>query len=69
MNHFPGTFQIGRKDRLWKSLQKLMFKHGKHKCVLRNIQVTLAVHFVRTTHYEEEKVFVQCYTPYFTGSI
>lgn len=34
MNHFPGTFQIGRKDRLWRSLQKLMAKHGKHKFVL-----------------------------------
>ncbi|XP_065216556.1 tubulin monoglutamylase TTLL4-like isoform X2 [Planococcus citri] len=31
MNHFPGTFQIGRKDRLWKSMQKLMLKHGKSK--------------------------------------
>lgn len=28
MNHFPGTFQIGRKDRLWRNLQKLSNKHG-----------------------------------------
>ncbi|CAG4955064.1 unnamed protein product [Parnassius apollo] len=28
MNHFPGTFQIGRKDRLWRNLQKLVAKHG-----------------------------------------
>ncbi|XP_026332365.1 tubulin polyglutamylase TTLL4-like isoform X3 [Hyposmocoma kahamanoa] len=28
MNHFPGTFQIGRKDRLWRNLQKLAAKHG-----------------------------------------
>lgn len=28
MNHFPGTFQIGRKDRLWRNLQKLTAKHG-----------------------------------------
>lgn len=30
LNHFPGTFQIGRKDRLWRNLQKLIVKHG-HK--------------------------------------
>ncbi|GBP42687.1 Tubulin polyglutamylase TTLL4 [Eumeta japonica] len=30
MNHFPGSFQIGRKDRLWRNLQKLSSKHG-HK--------------------------------------
>ncbi|XP_063243169.1 tubulin monoglutamylase TTLL4-like isoform X3 [Bacillus rossius redtenbacheri] len=29
MNHFPGTFQIGRKDRLWKNLHRLMAKFGK----------------------------------------
>lgn len=28
VNHFPGTFQIGRKDRLWKNLHKLMIKYG-----------------------------------------
>ncbi|CAH0677629.1 unnamed protein product [Spodoptera exigua] len=28
MNHFPGTFQIGRKDRLWRNLQKLVAKYG-----------------------------------------
>lgn len=28
MNHFPGTFQIGRKDRLWRNLQKLSAKYG-----------------------------------------
>lgn len=28
MNHFPGTFQIGRKDRLWRNLHKLMSKFG-----------------------------------------
>ncbi|XP_013186188.2 tubulin polyglutamylase ttll-4 isoform X2 [Amyelois transitella] len=28
MNHFPGTFQIGRKDRLWRNLQKLATKYG-----------------------------------------
>ncbi|XP_073959548.1 uncharacterized protein isoform X3 [Choristoneura fumiferana] len=28
MNHFPGTFQIGRKDRLWRNLQKLVNKYG-----------------------------------------
>lgn len=30
MNHFPGSFQIGRKDRLWRNLQKLSCKYG-HK--------------------------------------
>ncbi|XP_049950814.1 tubulin monoglutamylase TTLL4-like isoform X1 [Schistocerca serialis cubense] len=29
VNHFPGTFQIGRKDRLWKNLYRLMTKFGK----------------------------------------
>nr|CAD7571741.1 unnamed protein product [Timema californicum] len=29
INHFPGTFQIGRKDRLWKNLYRLMAKFGK----------------------------------------
>jgi len=29
INHFPGTFQIGRKDRLWKNLFRLMAKFGK----------------------------------------
>lgn len=29
MNHFPGTFQIGRKDNLWKNLLRLMTKFGK----------------------------------------
>jgi len=29
LNHFPGTFQIGRKDRLWKNLQRLMLKYSK----------------------------------------
>ncbi|XP_072933523.1 uncharacterized protein [Epargyreus clarus] len=28
MNHFPGSFQIGRKDRLWRNLQKLAAKYG-----------------------------------------
>ncbi|KAF5270599.1 hypothetical protein FQA39_LY01337 [Lamprigera yunnana] len=28
LNHFPGTFQIGRKDRLWRNLQKLMQHYG-----------------------------------------
>merc|ERR1719397_2119951 len=29
LNHFPGTFNIGRKDRLWKNYHRLMLKHGK----------------------------------------
>ncbi|XP_076652406.1 tubulin monoglutamylase TTLL4 isoform X2 [Halictus rubicundus] len=28
INHFPGTFQIGRKDRLWRNLSWMMMKHG-----------------------------------------
>ncbi|XP_014298226.1 tubulin monoglutamylase TTLL4 [Microplitis demolitor] len=28
-NHFPGTFQIGRKDRLWRNLSRFMIKYGK----------------------------------------
>lgn len=29
MNHFPGSFQIGRKDHLWRNLLRLMTKFGK----------------------------------------
>ena len=29
VNHFPGTFQVGRKDRLWRSLSRMMVKHGR----------------------------------------
>ncbi|XP_054266333.1 tubulin monoglutamylase TTLL4-like isoform X2 [Macrosteles quadrilineatus] len=29
INHFPGTFQIGRKDRLWKNLFRLTTKFGR----------------------------------------
>merc|ERR1719228_1082751 len=29
INHFPGTFNIGRKDRLWKNYHRLMLKHGR----------------------------------------
>ncbi|CAG9812782.1 unnamed protein product [Phaedon cochleariae] len=28
INHFPGTFQLGRKDRLWKNFQKMISKFG-----------------------------------------
>lgn len=31
LNHFPGTFQIGRKDRLWRSLHGHMQKFGKRE--------------------------------------
>ncbi|CAH2013515.1 unnamed protein product [Acanthoscelides obtectus] len=30
LNHFPGTFQLGRKDRLWRNFQKMIAKYG-HK--------------------------------------
>ncbi|XP_072253678.1 tubulin monoglutamylase TTLL4 [Leuresthes tenuis] len=29
LNHFPGTFQIGRKDRLWRNLSKMRHRFGK----------------------------------------
>lgn len=29
INHIPGTFQIGRKDRVWRNLQTQMQRHGK----------------------------------------
>lgn len=29
LNHFPGSFQIGRKDRLWRNLSKLQLHFGK----------------------------------------
>ncbi|XP_060522806.1 tubulin monoglutamylase TTLL4-like isoform X2 [Cylas formicarius] len=28
LNHFPGTFQLGRKDRLWRNFQRMISKHG-----------------------------------------
>ncbi|XP_072393958.1 tubulin monoglutamylase TTLL4-like isoform X1 [Diabrotica undecimpunctata] len=28
LNHFPGTFQLGRKDRLWRNFQRMMSKFG-----------------------------------------
>jgi len=28
VNHFPGTFQIGRKDRMWRNMQKMVAKYG-----------------------------------------
>jgi tubulin polyglutamylase TTLL4 len=28
LNHFPGTFQLGRKDRLWRNFQRLINKFG-----------------------------------------
>lgn len=32
INHFPGTFQIGRKDRLWRNLNRLQSRVGKKNC-------------------------------------
>lgn len=29
LNHIPGTFQVGRKDRLWRNLHRFMTKFGK----------------------------------------
>ncbi|XP_061734905.1 tubulin monoglutamylase TTLL4-like isoform X1 [Nerophis ophidion] len=31
LNHFPGTFQIGRKDRLWKNLSKMQVRFGRQE--------------------------------------
>ncbi|XP_064114638.1 tubulin monoglutamylase TTLL4-like isoform X1 [Macrobrachium nipponense] len=31
VNHFPGTFQIGRKDKLWKNFLRLQAKFGKEE--------------------------------------
>lgn len=33
VNHFPDTFQIGRKDRLWRNMQKMVAKFGNDECV------------------------------------
>jgi tubulin polyglutamylase TTLL4 len=32
VNHFPGTFQIGRKDRLWRNMNRLQARIGKKNC-------------------------------------
>ncbi|KAI6654140.1 Tubulin polyglutamylase TTLL4 isoform X4 [Oopsacas minuta] len=29
-NHFPGSFQLGRKDNLWRNLNKLQLKNSRH---------------------------------------
>lgn len=29
MNHIPGTFQIGRKDKIWRNLQSQMLRNGR----------------------------------------
>ncbi|XP_054827177.1 tubulin monoglutamylase TTLL4 isoform X2 [Eublepharis macularius] len=29
LNHFPGSFQIGRKDRLWRNVSKMQMRFGK----------------------------------------
>ncbi|TRY83686.1 hypothetical protein DNTS_034383 [Danionella cerebrum] len=31
LNHFPGSFQIGRKDRLWRNLSKMQARFGKRE--------------------------------------
>lgn len=31
LNHLPGTFQIGRKDRLWKNCHRFMLRYGKEE--------------------------------------
>ncbi|XP_025207302.1 uncharacterized protein LOC112603094 [Melanaphis sacchari] len=31
INHLPGSFQIGRKDKLWKNLHALMLKYGEEQ--------------------------------------
>ena len=31
VNHFPGTFQIGWKDRLWRNLQKMAVRYGREE--------------------------------------
>ncbi|KAJ6649581.1 Tubulin monoglutamylase TTLL4, partial [Pseudolycoriella hygida] len=31
INHIPGSFQIGRKDRIWRNLQTQMVRHGKNE--------------------------------------
>lgn len=30
VNHFPGSFEIGRKDRLWRNLNRLQSRVGKN---------------------------------------
>ena len=34
VNHFPGTFEIGRKDKLWKNLYRCQVKFSKKVCKL-----------------------------------
>ena len=47
VNHFPGSFAIGRKDRLWRSLSRMQSLHGKK--VLHtacNIHVYVGMYFI-----------------------
>ena len=52
VNHFPGTFQIGRKDRLWRNLSRMLVHHGKKVspykqiCVNQKLDYCLVVHRV-----------------------
>ena len=39
VNHFPGTFQIGRKDRLWKNLSRMQLRVGKKVCIFSDATV------------------------------
>ena len=32
VNHFPGSFQIGRKDRLWRNISRLQSRVGRKCC-------------------------------------
>eukprot|EP00118_Oscarella_pearsei_P001491 m.7589 g.7589 ORF g.7589 m.7589 type:complete len:786 (+) comp19114_c0_seq1:73-2430(+) len=54
INHFPGTFEIGRKDRLWRNLVRMQARHGKKEYdffpqtyVLPNDSVALKQEFDR----------------------
>ena len=47
VNHFPGTFQIGRKDRLWRNLSRMMVHHGKKVCSSETIYIGYFKSFIK----------------------
>lgn len=42
VNHFPGTFEIGRKDKLWKNLNKAQIKYSK-KVNISTLELSLVL--------------------------
>ena len=40
VNHFPGSYSIGRKDRLWRSLSRMQVLYGKKVCTVAHVRTS-----------------------------